>query len=314
MFKLNNSIFQLFLVVILTFCFIVNAIADPWLDEIIYFDQPEGSSNDGGVISDALGITDNKFVSIDIPEVLIVAFTNNSAFNGEGDDLEIFEISNGDSFIDVYISCNNVDYKYLGSINGNKKFDLDHYSIKYVNYIKFVGIDDGGGTQGFDLDGVKALHSMNHIESSNCKSVYKLISTFDTDDEGWRLRNDVNLSWKSTGGTNGGFLQGNDIGDGRIWYFVSPISWSSDWSSFNSLTYDFKLIDRGSTNASVTKAETIKIIGVNGKEMNHSMTEDNYPNDIWKKYSIPINPGSFDVTNDIFESIIQNVKELWTRG
>ena len=47
----------------------------------------------------------------------------------------------------------------------------------------------------------------------------KYISTFDNDDEGWRFVNDVVLSWKSSGGNIGGFLQGNDKRKGITWYF-----------------------------------------------------------------------------------------------
>ena len=315
-----NQLFLLVFAYLISFFVLCNtaiASVDPWVDEVISFDQPEGSSNEGDPAIAAIGEKDSKFVSIDIPEILIVAFTNNTAFNGEGNDLEIYEWTNNDSNIDIYASCDNINYIYLGKTNKNTQYDFDDYSLQHVNYIKFIGLDDGGGYAGFDLDAVKALNSMEHIELSLCNSsnpeiVKKLNSTFDNDDEGWRFMNDVNLSWKSSGGSPGGFLQGNDLGDGRTWFFVSPHSWAGDWSLCNRFLYDLKLIDTGGTD-SIANGSMVKIIGANGKEMNYTEPSDS-PTSMWTTYSIDIKPGYFDVSEDIFTSILQNVKEVWIRG
>jgi len=154
----------LFINLTLLSCVISNANADPWLDEVISFEQPDGSSDEGGAYTSALGENDNIYVSIDVPETLIVAFKNNSVINGAGNDLLIYEEYNGDSSVDVYISQDNINYISLGTIKKNTEFDLSDYSIDYVNYIKFIGVDDGGGYAGFDLDAVKALNSGEHIE------------------------------------------------------------------------------------------------------------------------------------------------------
>ena len=81
--KMKSLVFLVLLIVFLT----CNANAsDPWLDEVISFEQPPGSSNDGGIPTDALGPPDAGnglgYVSIDIPETLIVAFTDNSVIDG----------------------------------------------------------------------------------------------------------------------------------------------------------------------------------------------------------------------------------------
>jgi len=149
-------------VLIIFFSILSNANADPWLDQVVTFQQPDGSSNEGGSYTEALGSADSKYVSIDDPEILIVSFRDNFALNGVGNDLEIYEISNGDSNVEIYVSEDNINYTYLGKINKNTQFDFEDYSIKFVNYIKFVGLDDGGGDAGFDLDAVKALHTEFH--------------------------------------------------------------------------------------------------------------------------------------------------------
>lgn len=81
-------------------------------------------------------------------------------FDGAGNDLYIYEVDNGDSRVDVYVSQDNIMYHYLGaSAYGNTYYDLSGTGLSYVNYVKFVGLDNGGGSPGFDLDAVEALNS-----------------------------------------------------------------------------------------------------------------------------------------------------------
>lgn len=140
-----------------------------WLDEVISFDRPDGSSNDGGPPTDALGEPDaagtnpnwTGFVSIDVPETLIVAFTDNRAINGPGNDIRIYEYFNGDSRAEVHASMDNSNYFLLGVANGNDEYDIANYAgLDFINYLKFVGLDNGGGSAGFDLDAVEALNSI----------------------------------------------------------------------------------------------------------------------------------------------------------
>ena len=63
--------------------------ATVWLDAVISFDQPTGSSTTNNDPTTALGPDDDNFVSIDIPETLILAFTDNSALDGTGNDLRV---------------------------------------------------------------------------------------------------------------------------------------------------------------------------------------------------------------------------------
>ena len=141
-----------------------------WLDEVILFVQPPGSSNDGGPPTDALGPPDARalpgggatgIVSIDIPETLIVAFTDNRAIDGLGNDIKIDEFYNRDSEADVYASMDNSNYVYLGRPNGDIEYDIaDYPDLDFISYVKFIGLDDGGGSAGFDLDAVEALNSV----------------------------------------------------------------------------------------------------------------------------------------------------------
>ena len=153
----------------------------------------------------------------------------------------------------------------------------------------------------------------SHAYASDLKTINRYISTFDNDQESWRLANDVTLSWESSGGNSGGFLKGSDIGTGECWYFVSPESWAGDWSMIDRLSYDFKLIETGEGGEIVNNIDLI-IIGVNDNKMNYSFQSSDYPNNTWKTYSIEISHSIFNVKEDEFYDIIKNVKELWIRG
>ncbi len=144
------------------------AAGTPWLDAVVSFDRPSGSSDLGGPASDALGSRNYTFVSIDVPETLVLAFTDNSAGDGPGADLAIRELYNCPAMVDVYASEDNVTYTHLGTISRTVEFDLaDYPTLDYVNYLKFVGLDDDGEHPGYDLDAAEALHSVAHVEQDH---------------------------------------------------------------------------------------------------------------------------------------------------
>jgi hypothetical protein len=146
--------------------------ADPWLDVVISFNQPAGSSTARNDPTNALGPINSDYVAIDIPETLILAFTDNSAFDGAGNDLRIREQGNDGARANVYGSMNGSDWVFLieavGSGSGLGNYtdifvDLDGLGLNYVNYLKFEGLDNRGTYAGFDLDAVEALNSGTHV-------------------------------------------------------------------------------------------------------------------------------------------------------
>jgi len=132
----------------------------PWADAVVGFLQPPGSSNAGGPPSAALGAPDGVFVSVDTPEELILAFTDNRVFDGPGDDLFITEAGNCGASIDVFGRRPGGPFVFLGQITNSAGIDLaDHLGLNLIESLKFVGVDDSGDFPGFDLDAVKALNS-----------------------------------------------------------------------------------------------------------------------------------------------------------
>jgi len=144
------------------------AAGTPWLDAVVSFDQPGGSSDMGGPAGDALGPRNYTFVSIDVPETLVLAFTDNSVGDGPGADLAIRELYNCPATVDVFAGEDNVTYVHLGTISRTVEFDLaDYPTLGYVNYLKLVGLDDDGEHPGYDLDAAEALHPVARIGPDN---------------------------------------------------------------------------------------------------------------------------------------------------
>jgi hypothetical protein len=133
----------------------------PWPDAVVSFSQPAGSSSAGGPPAAAVGASDGLFVSIDTPEELILAFTDNRVFDGAGDDLWIYEA--GDCGASVNVSGRSKDgpCTFLGTITNSTGLDLSDYpGLSYLDFIRFVGIDDSGQFDGYDLDAIVALNSV----------------------------------------------------------------------------------------------------------------------------------------------------------
>ncbi len=135
-------------------------VSTPWADTVVGFLQPDGSSNAGGPPSAALGAPDGVFVSVDTPEELTIAFTDNRVFDGPGDDLFITEAGNCGASIDVFGRRPGGPFVFLGQITNSAGIDLaDHLGLNIIESLKFIGVDDSGDFPGFELDAVEALNS-----------------------------------------------------------------------------------------------------------------------------------------------------------
>jgi hypothetical protein len=148
-----------------------------WLDEVIEFIQPDGSSFGANDPTQALGPADAvnppdpnnyKFVAIDRPEILILAFTDNTAYDGPGADLKIYEFGADTAVANVSGSMNGTDWVFLGQFTSSDVFDefeidLATTGLSYVNFLQFEGRNNRGNPEGFDLDAVEALNSGVYI-------------------------------------------------------------------------------------------------------------------------------------------------------
>jgi hypothetical protein len=148
----------------------------PWADEVVSFDQ--GTRKNGTPVltersdpTQALGPAENNdtlnFVSLGFGGELVLKF-DNCIINEEGDDIDIIETSYGSpgcssypETIRVYASKNGTDWVDLGTSCLDGACDLQ--TLDFAQYIKIVDESDtskfNATADGFDVDGVQALHS-----------------------------------------------------------------------------------------------------------------------------------------------------------
>ena len=154
---------------------------EPWADSVFAFNQ--GPKNNGGVVplersnpSKALGEAENddtyNFVSLGMGfgGELELKF-DNFILNGAGDDIEIVETSFGspgcNSYPErarVWVSQDGIIWDEIGDICLDATLDMDNGSLQ-LPWAKFVKIKDisnpgdfGGDADGYDVDGVRAIH------------------------------------------------------------------------------------------------------------------------------------------------------------
>jgi hypothetical protein len=103
----------------------------------------------------------NKFISLPTGSFIIVGFTDNSIFNAPNqDDIFIKEVGASGEKAEVYVSSDSKEFVLLGIAQDNKTTSLDLEDIKFdkpVAAIKIVGLDNKGGSPGFDVVSVKAI-------------------------------------------------------------------------------------------------------------------------------------------------------------
>jgi len=157
--RFPTMVFCLFLVAVL-FVRVGEVRGDIYLDSVFSFERPDGSSDDGGPPTNAIGAPDRSYVSVDIPEILTLAFVDNRVVNGPGADLEVFEVFGGDSFAEFWGSDDGANFEHLITTNRSFTFDIGNTSLNTLSHLRVVGLDDGGGSQGYDLDAAAALNSI----------------------------------------------------------------------------------------------------------------------------------------------------------
>ena len=72
----------------------------------------------------------------------------------------IQEIGGGNERADVFVSTDNVNFVFLGVANDSVTTSFDLASIGFVapvSAIRIVGLDNGGGSPGFDVVNVQVL-------------------------------------------------------------------------------------------------------------------------------------------------------------
>ena len=170
-----RSIFDVFVASILSFAFVPQAtgaiiIADTVID---YFDSGAGpmAGPYGGTFPGAFPVpvplthaTDGNsttFVSLPQNSFLTLGFSGGFVFDGPGLDLFVSEVGANDELADVFISSDfGLTFTLLGQATTATVSGFDLGAIGYtdnVNAVKIVGLDNFGGSPGFDVAFVQGL-------------------------------------------------------------------------------------------------------------------------------------------------------------
>ncbi|MDG3004939.1 PEP-CTERM sorting domain-containing protein [Paludisphaera mucosa] len=104
------------------------------------------------------GFTD--FLSLPMGSYITVGFTDEVIFDGVGDDVFIREVGASGERAEVYVSPDGVTFTLLGIAQDDVTTALDLAAIGYTDFVravKIVGLDNFGGSPGFDVVSVQGL-------------------------------------------------------------------------------------------------------------------------------------------------------------
>jgi hypothetical protein len=101
------------------------------------------------------------FVSLPTGSYITLGFSSGFVFDGTGLDIFVSEVGGSDETANVYVSSDfGSTFTYLGMATTSTISGFDLASIGYtgyVNAVKIVGLDNYGGSPGFDLAYVQGL-------------------------------------------------------------------------------------------------------------------------------------------------------------
>lgn len=119
------------------------------------------------------------FLSLPTESYVTVGFRDEAIVNRKGVDIRIEEIASNDERADIYVSSNGQTFTKLGTAQGGVTASFDLSDIGWqgvVTAIKIVGLNNGGGSPGYDVVGVSALN-LQRLSKPN-----ELDGTNDSDD------------------------------------------------------------------------------------------------------------------------------------
>ena len=123
---------------------------------VVYTYNSNNIFNKPAPFSYALGGNQSTFLSIPKGSYIILAFTDESVINTDGDDIFILESGGGGNEVaEISVSNDLENYEFLGYAYSNREngFDLDNINFTNpVHAVKISVIDQGDGMwYGFDL-------------------------------------------------------------------------------------------------------------------------------------------------------------------
>jgi murein DD-endopeptidase MepM/ murein hydrolase activator NlpD len=109
-----------------------------------------------------------NYLSLPTNSSVTVAFADETVIDGTGPDIAIPELVASGEQANVYVSSDYVHFTFLGLGNSGRVNRFDLAKIKYtqpVRAVKIVGLDNSGGSPGFDVVNVQAIATSLRPES-----------------------------------------------------------------------------------------------------------------------------------------------------
>jgi Notch-like protein len=134
---------------------------------------------------------------------------------------------------------------------------------------------------------------------------------FDASTGGWSIDGDGH-NLRRTGGA----LVVDDLGDGRIWYFVAPATYNGDLSRLYGANLRWRQLVSHTNLAS--ESDSVQLFGANGVTMEVGVAA---PTTSWTSYSVPVVPGRWTnassgavLTEQQLRDVLANVTRFRIRG
>ena len=152
---------------------------DDWADSASNYIQGANVLAPHNITSRALGPVDNVWLSLGDAGSVDLRFDDNIAIDGPGPDLTVYEFGGGvPETFELWISNGGAFVKVADSIGNTKSFDIAPFGLGFVTQVRIVD-RNGGATgspfAGFDLDAVKALHSIDLSECQGDLGTYNVV-------------------------------------------------------------------------------------------------------------------------------------------
>jgi len=149
----------------------------------------------------------------------------------------------------------------------------------------------------------------------------QVISTFDTDLDGWRIIGDNSAIWQSTGGNPGGCLDVNDAAVGSTNYASAPSKFLGDWSAFTAAdSVFFDIYEVNTSGGAWVSVQQVRIEGPGGAAWaNDPRIVLPAPQSVWIRVRVMMDPAAWTLESGTWEGLLGNVTSLrimaeWING
>ncbi len=137
-----------------------------------------------------------------------------------------------------------------------------------------------------------------------------VVSSFDTDLDGWRVTGDNAMTWQSTGGNPGGCMSVNDLATGDNNFSVAPPAFLGDWSAMSttdSLLADFWFVNT-SGGAVSAGPYLFRIAGPGGAAT--ALVGTLPPQSAWTRIGVAIDPAAWTLESGTWSALLAHVTSL----